>query len=94
MIKQIKKIEPLVEELLVKHPSLRDNDNSLYLNLLVEIDRGLLDQSFKVFASRMTVGEFPAMESVTRARRKIQGDREELRGKKFINRMKKRLIYI
>ena len=91
MIKQIKKLEPQIELMLRQHPSLRDDDNRLYVNLILQLDEVLKNQETKVnyLLSNMAHGNYPAFESVTRARRKIQEKFEELRGDKYNKRKEK-----
>lgn len=63
----------------------RDNDNALYLYILLQIDPALRDQTttFWYFASNMKNGKYPPMESVTRARRKVQEKFPFLRGSTY-----------
>jgi hypothetical protein len=91
MIKQIKKLEPQVELMLRQYPELRDNDNRLYVNLIIQLDAVLRhpDTSANYLLSNLAHGNYPAFESVTRARRKVQEKFEELRGDKYNKRKDK-----
>jgi hypothetical protein len=90
MITQIKKIQPLVEDLLRRYPILRDNDNRLFANILVCLDDNLRDNkdaTADYVLSSLATGKYPSLESITRARRKIQETIPELRGNKYKSRM-------
>jgi len=86
MLGQIKNIQDQVKVLLTNHKSCRDNDNRLFMTLLHNIDPELMKGSFEDFAKKFVKGSFPAMESVTRARRKAQEENPELRGETYIER--------
>jgi hypothetical protein len=85
MIKQIKSIEPEIELMLSQYPELRDNDNRLYVNLILRLDPVLRNKNTDAnyLLSNMALGNYPAFESVTRARRKVQERREDLRGERY-----------
>jgi|TARA_R110001606_G_scaffold373246_1_gene530579 hypothetical protein len=88
MINQIKKLEPEVEFMLRKYPNLRDDDNRLYVNLIIRLDSELRNNETSVnyLLSNIALGKYPAFESVTRARRKVQEKNKELRGFKYSKR--------
>jgi len=88
MIKQIKKLEPQVELMLRQYPELRDDDNRLYVNLIIKLDAVLRNPNTTAnyLLSNMAHGNYPAFESVTRARRKVQERIPELRGKRYKDR--------
>jgi hypothetical protein len=85
MINKIKNIKPKVEELLKTFPECRDDDNRLYLKLCSWIDPVLRhpNTSFKYFGTQLLNGTLPILESVTRARRKLQEENPELRGESY-----------
>lgn len=90
MIKQIKKLEPQVELMLRQYPRLRDDDNALYINLVILTDETLkTDVSVNYFFANFVHGKYPSFESVSRARRKVQEKFEELRGDKYNKRKEK-----
>lgn len=86
MLAQIKNIQEQVKILLTNHPSCRDNDNRLFMTLLHNIDPELMKGSFEDFAKKFVQGKYMAMESVTRARRKVQEENPSLRGKTYVDR--------
>ena len=86
MIEQIKNIQEQVQVMLENYPKLRDNDNRLFMSLILMLDKELKDQSVKEFTKKFITGHYPAMESVTRARRKVQEEFPHLRGESYINR--------
>lgn len=85
MIKQIKKLEPIIEKLLEAYPKYRDNQNAMFVAVCVRYDEEL---DFSNFTKKFTRGELPPFESVSRARRKVQARREDLRGKNYKGRQK------
>lgn len=86
MIEQIKNIQEQVQVMLENYPKLRDNDNRLFMSLILMLDKELKDQSVEEFTKKFITGHYPAMESVTRARRKVQEEYPHLRGESYINR--------
>tara|TARA_R110002020_G_scaffold374627_3_gene585906 strand:+ start:711 stop:1013 length:303 start_codon:yes stop_codon:yes gene_type:complete len=84
MIREIKRIKPLVKELLKEFPLTRDNDNLLILKVWAEQDNTLrMNKSFSDFSVGMIAGKYMKFESVSRARRKVQEENPELRGKYY-----------
>jgi hypothetical protein len=86
MLAKIKNIQDQVKILLENHPKCRDNDNRLFMTLLHNFDKELIEGGFEDFAKKFVQGVYPAMESVTRARRKVQEENPNLRGKSYVNR--------
>jgi hypothetical protein len=87
MIREIKRIKPLVKELLKEFPLTRDNDNLLLLKVWAEQDNTLrMNKSFLDFSVGMIAGKYMKFESVSRARRKVQEENPELRGKYYKDR--------
>lgn len=87
MIKEIKRIKPLVEKLLQEFPLTRDNDNLLLLKVWAEQDSTLrMNKSFSDFSVGMIAGKYMKFESISRARRKVQEETPELRGKYYKDR--------
>ena len=87
MIKEIKRMKPLVTRLLKEYPKARDNDNLLLLMVWAEQDGNLRkDKTFFDFATGMIAGKYIKFESVSRARRKIQEENPELRGEYYHDR--------
>lgn len=87
MIREIKRIKPLVKELLKEFPLTRDNDNLLLLKVWAEQDNTLrMDKLFSDFSVGMIAGKYMKFESVSRARRKVQEENPELRGEYYKDR--------
>jgi hypothetical protein len=87
MIKEIKRMKPLVTRLLEEFPEARDNDNLLLLKVWAEQDDTLRKgKTFYQFATGMLTGKYMKFESVSRARRKVQEENPELRGKYYLDR--------
>lgn len=76
----------LVKELLEEKPERRDNDKKLIWAVLFKL--GYADTYHIRFQDFLDRG-FPAFESITRARRKVQQDHPELRASKFIRDLRK-----
>ena len=73
-------IEPLVEEALINNKACRGDNFILYLEVLkkyIDINMSLKD----IFANHKTLG-IPALETITRCRRKLQEKNPELRDEK------------
>lgn len=87
-IKKIKKLEVIVEKLLLNQPDTRDNDKLLilkvwaYQNPIIRSN----DFNFVSFATDYLKGEYADSESITRARRKLQENNPNLRGEKWYER--------
>ena len=82
MITKIKGLIPKVEDLLRKHKELRDDDNRLYICICMLSDKVLSTSgaTFLHFGTQLVKGAYPPLESITRARRKVQELNPELRG--------------
>lgn len=87
MIREIKRIKPLVEKLLQDFPLTRDNDNLLLLKVWAEQDNTLRKEKlFSDFSVGMIAGKYMKFESISRARRKVQEENPELRGRYYKDR--------
>lgn len=88
MIKEIKKLNNKVKELLFRSKKSRDNDNLLIALTWLEQNPRLKeeDYSFKQFARDFIDGKYASTEAVTRCRRKLQEKHELLRGNKYYER--------
>ena len=82
-------MEQKVEEILRKHLKARDSDNELYLawayyeGNMTEGEK----QAFGVFKEVMR--RLPSLESLSRARRRLQEDNVYLRGESYVARQQK-----
>lgn len=88
VIKKIKKLEVIVEKLLIHQPQTRDNDKLLILKVWAYQNPQLRDSnySFTNFAVNYLNGLYADSESITRARRKLQENNPHLRGEKWYER--------
>lgn len=77
---KMEKVETLVRNSLERNKSTREDDNLLYIDVIYQIDPALVNVNFKMnFMNARKLG-LPAFESVSRARRKLQSENENLRG--------------
>ena len=85
MIKQIKKIKPLVLQILTDEPKTRDNDQLLALKVWAYQNPSLRDKDhlFISFAIGFSEGKYANYESIRRSRALIQSDYKELRGENY-----------
>lgn len=79
-MKNIKKTSDLVKEILQKVPATRNSDMLLYYHVCLEIDRTVLKLPFWNVLLDLKGHGLPAIESVGRARRKLQRAYPELAG--------------
>lgn len=80
-MRRLQKIEHIVERILELKEDARKSDDILYLYTCEYFYRGAMNMSIKVFFnSRDSLG-IPTYESVSRVRRKIFGERPELKPK-------------
>ena len=92
---KLKKVETNVKEILQNEPLTRDDDFKLYSSYIYKIHgSNAITMSFRKFMTTATESKMPPFESVTRARRKLQYENEELRGNKYNKRLEKQLDYI
>jgi hypothetical protein len=85
MIKQIIKTKDQVKSLLEMEEGLRDNDTRLiaiYWAYEIGIEQ-LKGLSANDFLANVAAGKLTPADTITRARRKVQEDNEELRGVKY-----------
>jgi len=88
MIKDIAKMLPLVKDIMVKYPSTKDNDELLLIKVWEYQNPGVFRKNFSYFALEFVSGLYAKVESVTRARRKLQELDPSLRGKAYNQRHK------
>lgn len=88
VIKKIKKLEVIVEKLLIHQPQTRDNDKLLILKVWAYQNPQLRDSNYNFtnFAVNYLNGLYADSESITRARRKLQENNPHLRGEKWYER--------
>jgi len=78
-----------VEKFLMKYPPLRDNDDRLMANIWGKHLGDLTFINGKDVLKKLSKGELPSYESVSRCRRKIQSMKPHLRGEKWVQRQKR-----
>lgn len=87
---KISKVKKTVEDLLEKYKSLRDSDRKLVVNVWgSELESLGIDPDKITGRQLLTIigdGKLSSGESVTRARRKAEEDKPELRGKTWARR--------
>lgn len=76
----------IVESVLTRHPETRDDDFKLYARVCWMLDNPNGDLGFYEGLYHHEKYNLPSYESITRNRRKVQEDREDLRGQKRNNR--------
>jgi len=88
VIIKIKKLEVVVEKILIKFPDTRDNDKLLILKVWAAQNPRLRNKDFTFldFATAYLNNDYADSESITRARRKLQENNDSLRGKKWYER--------
>jgi hypothetical protein len=82
MVEEIKKISVLVLTVLKNNLESRDDDSILYENIW-KLQGAKKSMTYKKFIKGLIDGEFAHPETISRARRKIQEVRKELRGKLY-----------
>lgn len=83
----------IVEYMLKKHPDARDDDFRLYGWVCRAVCPQVMDMPFKQVLWQNSELGLPTYETVTRARRKLQQTRVDLRGKKYQKRQEKQVDY-
>ena len=77
-MKNIKKTTALVKEILQNVPATRNNDMLLFYHVCLEIDKTVLKLPFWIVLLDLKGHGLPSIETVGRARRKIQSHYPEL----------------
>lgn len=84
-LQKIKTMYDMVKKLLERDAQLRDNDNLLVSKIwgYTLVDKGLKpsEHSITTFLQMYSSEELPQADVITRARRKVQQEHKELRGK-------------
>jgi len=90
----MKDITTIVEQVLRDHEDARDSDFRA-IGWVIKITRpDLMPMSFSAVLWNHKALGLPSFESITRARRKLQHDKPELRGKVYEKRLAKQTEYI
>lgn len=74
---ELKRVTPMVKEILIKSVKARNSDAYLYCKVIEKVSKGASDRPFKEVIADT---ELPKYDTVTRARRKIQNSHPELVG--------------
>lgn len=74
------RINNIVTNILFDFPEARDDDNILYIKVIDEILPGASQKTFADILTNLKKYKLPPFESVSRARRKVQELRKDLRG--------------
>ena len=86
----IKKAGEIVEKILEAYPETRESDELLILKVWATQNPQIRDKSFSfvAFSHDFLSGKFHSTGSISRARRKLQEKREDLRGSNYHKRHK------
>ena len=87
---RVKKIEPIVKDVLTDYREARDNDQILIALVCQRVD---YEATKADFMTAMVSGRLQNFETITRARRKVQEKYAELRGKTYAERHLKEAEY-
>lgn len=79
---KISNLSVIVASVLERYPETRGNDNVLYVTTCQEMNPIVDDLSFVDAMKNVDILALPPFESVSRCRRKIQSEREDLRADK------------
>lgn len=82
------KTEEIVEDILIRFPSARDDNFSLIYEFYMEISPLLLEKTFKEILLNHQMYSLPSFESIFRARRKIVAKNPSLRPSKIIQELR------
>ena len=88
-MERITEIAAIVKKMLIKYPSLKDNDKRLILNVWSYQQPTLKTSSFVEFADLFKLGGLASPESIRRSRQKLQEEFPEFRGLNYKVRQKK-----
>lgn len=95
MIKKLKDAKVKVEELLAKYPTTRDCDKTLYLAYLLtshDVKRKINDGGYDAFKEIFMNKDTTTMDSITRARRKIQEEGRWIGIKRKYRKMEEEIV--
>ena len=89
-INQMRNVKDVVEALLIAYPKTKDSDDSLVAMVYYKtIGKEQISQMNAVDLLRMiSNGDLPKFENISRCRRKLQEEREDLRGETYKERHK------
>ena len=85
----IDSVQENVRDLLVTYPEVRDNDKLLwlvYLNIHYQLKESMSSESYKRLKDTLLDSSIPSMDTLSRARRKVQEREVDLAGEKRKNR--------
>lgn len=85
---KIKTVEPLVQEVLEENPETRDDDFLLTANVYYKLNPAVTTLSFTAVMLCHKELALPALESISRARRKLQKENEHLRASEEVQNMR------
>tara|TARA_R100001244_G_scaffold125129_1_gene95092 strand:+ start:678 stop:989 length:312 start_codon:yes stop_codon:yes gene_type:complete len=82
----------LVKFILMRSPEARDNDNIL-LWIVWKKEYPIIDIDIEAFKELFLSKKLPSMESITRARRRVQEQNSNLRGLRYEKRQSNQKVY-
>ena len=88
-MKKLEKVEDLVIEILMSNIDARNSDDVLYYAVCARLGSQVLENNFGYVLRNFNQFDVPRYESVSRARRKVQAQRPELRATEPVRKMRK-----
>ena len=76
----MEKLEIIIKEILTKNKLAREDDNLLYIEVIYKCNPSYVNVNFLYTFTYAKYLGLPAFESVSRCRRKIQAENEDLKG--------------
>ena len=76
----MEKLEIIIKEILTKNKLAREDDNLLYIEVIYKYNPSYVNVNFLYTFKNAKYLGLPAFESVSRSRRKIQAENEDLKG--------------
>lgn len=86
MEKQVNQLFARIESILEDHANARDSDERVVWHYVARYYGDPADLTAQDLLSAMHNREIPRFESISRARRKVQEEREDLRGETYVGR--------
>lgn len=75
-----------IKNLLIKHPEFRDSDRELIAYIWLRQMKDVKELTFQYFIGAFLSGRIAMPDHITRARRKVQEQNENLRGTSWVDR--------
>ena len=82
------KLEPIVKEVLEENPEAREDDFVLITEVVNRVEPAVGHLQFNVVMLGHKTMKLPTLESITRCRRKLQNQYEELQSTKYLQKLR------